>query len=117
VHNLHRHTDLGRAPLKLDQCQVGSVHADVSGAPNELIQVPSTAACKIKHAALLYAPASAQHGLLQQVAFAGPVCASQFHALYRGSTRYLVVVRYRGHHVYKRYARVVNVCQQKPRRI
>jgi hypothetical protein len=114
VHNIHQHTDLGRAPLKLDQCQVGSVHTDVSGAPDKLVQVPSTATCKIKHAALLYVLACAQQGLLQQVAFTGPVCASQFHALHRGSARYSVVVRYRGHHVYKRYARVVNVCQQKP---
>jgi len=117
VHNLDTHANLGRTAPKLGQCKVGSVHADVSCAPDELVQVPSTAACKIKHAALLYAPASAHHGLLQQVAFAGPVCTSQFHALHRGSARYSVVVRYRGHHVYKRYARVVNVRQQKPRRI
>jgi hypothetical protein len=117
MHDLHAHPDLGRAALKLGQCQVGSVHADIPGAADELVQVPPAAACKIEYAASLHARASAQQGLLQEVTFAGPVCVSQFHALHWGNARHAVVVRYRGHHVYKRYARVVNVCQQKPQRI
>jgi hypothetical protein len=105
---VHGHVHLTRAPMQFRDGELRAVDPKIAGTPAALWQITPPATREIENVAMCDSTGRETRGVADVRVLSCPVTRSKRRALARGTLCCAVVVRYRGHRVYKESRRALN---------